>query len=184
MSTRSIVAVASSDGWVGQYHHSDGYPSGMGSCLFHALKDKTDEELADFFDTLNYHTAGWSNFQVWITPDDPRWGGEWKGIDVDLVGGRCYCHWEGREEPNDGSNTRRADQPAGFREEYLYVVSLHTRKLFIYDTHYGMDILIGVADLEPDADEPDWGSLEVSQDHPQRAMYHAEMSLKYPNIYA
>lgn len=149
MSTRSIVAVAEGDGWKGQYHHSDGYPTGMGACLWLGLKDKSDDELAAFFDTLNAHTSGWSEFQL-------RGDNGPTGVYLDT--GRCYCHWEGREETFD--NTRTAEQPFGFREEYLYVISLHTRKMFIYDTHDEYDRLIGTADLQPDADEPDWELIE------------------------
>lgn len=34
MSTRSCIAKPDGDGWKGRYHHSDGYPSGLGRFLF------------------------------------------------------------------------------------------------------------------------------------------------------
>lgn len=36
MSTRSCIAKPEGDGWKGRYHHSDGYPSGLGRFLFEA----------------------------------------------------------------------------------------------------------------------------------------------------
>jgi hypothetical protein len=84
---------------------------------------------------------------------------------------QCYCHGTRNEDRDD---LRTHDQPHGFREEYLYVLSMKQgvgigrNRMLVFDTHYGMDILIGEVDL--DEPEPDW-DMEVPEDHPQIAIW-------------
>ena len=78
MSTRSIIAVPDTEhGWTGVYHHSDGYPLGLGVYLTRILAALGS--VATFRrEVIDAHPAGWSALN-----GKPA---------------RCYCHWEGREE--------------------------------------------------------------------------------------
>lgn len=76
MSTRSIIGRPAGDGFEGRYHHSDGYPSGLGFELHRRYREVYGGDVARMTAHLiDEHPAGWSS----------------------LFDDRCYCHWQGRE---------------------------------------------------------------------------------------
>lgn len=61
MSTRSVIARATSSGFTGVYHHWDGYPSGLGATLFELFNGHFKRDLSKMLGYLiDQHPAGWS----------------------------------------------------------------------------------------------------------------------------
>ncbi|MDO8490840.1 MAG: hypothetical protein Q7T04_02350 [Dehalococcoidia bacterium] len=48
MSTRAVIARPVGDGWEGVYHHSDGYPTGLGSYIFRIIHYRYKGDAAAF----------------------------------------------------------------------------------------------------------------------------------------
>jgi hypothetical protein len=57
MSTRSVIAKPTEDGWVGRYCHSDGYPEHQVPELMRLVKEKGLDRCIDILINFN---AGWS----------------------------------------------------------------------------------------------------------------------------
>ena len=100
MSTRACIARMDPTGaWAGRYHHTDGYPSGLGRQLWRLLRDifdgNTDRMLRALIDD---HPAGWSSL-----------------FDRQA---RCYCHGD-RHEP--AQEIKSAD-PVGAFIEWVYAI--------------------------------------------------------------
>lgn len=62
MSTRSVIAKPTGEGWVGRYCHSDGYPEHMVPELIRLVKEKGLDRCIDILINFN---AGWS----YLTPN-------------------------------------------------------------------------------------------------------------------
>lgn len=81
MSTRAIIAKPEGDGWVGTYHHYDGYPTGLGTTLLEAhagyfagdvdamTRYLIDDELVGWSDI---NGADWSQAKGWHDHHDPN----------------------------------------------------------------------------------------------------------------
>jgi hypothetical protein len=75
MSTRSVIARKTQSGFIGVYHHWDGYPSGLGATLFEVrngyFKGDTQKMLQFLIDE---HPAGWSTIVAadFTVPAAPR----------------------------------------------------------------------------------------------------------------
>ena len=74
MSTRSVIARKTETGFIGSYHHWDGYPSGLGSTLFELrniwYSGDTERMLRYLIDE---HPAGWSTICAdWSKPAGPH----------------------------------------------------------------------------------------------------------------
>jgi hypothetical protein len=112
MSTRSVIAIPEGDSWKGRYHHSDGYPSGVGRELFklvneRGLKWTRKTLMAHMWSTIL--SADWSLEPEWPTEDRnfglvrchrchrPRWNG-CKCAEPTFPA-RCYCHGGRQEKP-------------------------------------------------------------------------------------
>ena len=101
MSTRSIIARKTEEGFEGTYHHWDGYPSGLGYSLWHIYKSiAVDQEgtLEDMLDLLiDAHPTGWSSINGvdWTQPigyvSDYARGKE-------MNAPQCFCHGDRAEE--------------------------------------------------------------------------------------
>ena len=86
MSTRSCIARAQADGWAGVYHHSDGYPSGLGCYLFRLIRREHHGDVEAFLKwAIDEHDGGWSH----IFPSEYRPDGQGKARKPQPV---CYCH--------------------------------------------------------------------------------------------
>ena len=58
MSTRSAIARVHGDGFLGVYHHWDGYPTGLGKTLWDNTHKMPLKELLNLL--IDQHPAGWS----------------------------------------------------------------------------------------------------------------------------
>lgn len=78
MSTRSCIAKPHGDGWTGRYHHSDGYPSGLGSTLWKAYHETFAGDVKALRELLidsEAASAGWSSINGADLTQPPQWGG-------------------------------------------------------------------------------------------------------------
>lgn len=121
MSTRSVIARKTQEGFRGVYHHWDGYPSGLGKTLFEVrnrfYQGDTKRMLKYLIDD---HSGGWSTINKdWTKPAGQRpdentllcqkCGQEsWRHYRQYYKGGysSALSDWEraGRPEPPEGSN--------------------------------------------------------------------------------
>ncbi len=61
MSTRSVIARQAGDGFIGRYHHSDGYPSGVGAAIYKLYNGYFKQDAKRMLEVLiDEHPAGWS----------------------------------------------------------------------------------------------------------------------------
>lgn len=61
MSTRSVIARPTGDGFAGRYHHRDGYPEGLGAELWGLFHSRYGGDLdAMTAELIDAHPAGWS----------------------------------------------------------------------------------------------------------------------------
>lgn len=97
MSTRSVIARKNGDsGFVGVYHHWDGYPRGLGQELVRTYRSKYQGKLDEMLeDVVDKHPAGWSSF----------------------LSGECFCHGRNPE----GENFLTDKTASGCGCEYAYV---------------------------------------------------------------
>jgi hypothetical protein len=101
MSTRSVIAVPYGDSWRGRYHHSDGYPSGLGAELFRLVNEQGLEWTRT---TLTKKHTGWSFILGADWSQEPgfvnkRYGKNEQGEFVRLDSRpNCYCHGERQEK--------------------------------------------------------------------------------------
>lgn len=75
MSTRSVIARKTEQGFQGVYHHWDGYPSGLGRTLYQAYNSHFGRDLDKMLVFLiDQHPAGWStiNGADWTLPAAPQ----------------------------------------------------------------------------------------------------------------
>lgn len=75
MSTRSVIARKTEQGFEGVYHHWDGYPAGLGRTLYQAYNGYFGRDLDKMLAFLiDQHPAGWStiNGADWNLPAGPR----------------------------------------------------------------------------------------------------------------
>lgn len=74
MSTRAIIAKPDGDGWKGRYHHSDGYPTGLGLTLITAKDWFFRGNLASMIQHLiDAEPLGWSTINVLNPSNPPAW---------------------------------------------------------------------------------------------------------------
>jgi len=185
MSTRAIIARRKGDSWEGNYHHWDGYPSGLGKSLWDMYHTGPYAgRLDDMAHVLiDEHLGGWSTivdkdwtkepgFQEYSadTPsviEEPEAYAEWA---EEHNQPQCYCHGDRSEGPYPllGPN---ADAGA----EWVYVLDVEEHTMSVYEAAraderhavgmFGFNpgraawVLRGVVDL--DGAEPDWGRLDA-----------------------
>lgn len=109
MSTRSCIARPIGDEWEGRYHHSDGYPTGLGADLWQLVQRNGVEWARRVL--IDEH-AGWSCIL----------GADWsKAPGFDGEGPHCYCHGSRSEE---GWWIRSRDQKhnEALHIEWVYVL--------------------------------------------------------------
>ena len=171
MSTRACIAFETDPGgdWRGRYHHSDGYPSGLGRTLFDLARRWDFDRMRR---TLFEEHTGWSSINganwdapigfnskrlcalcgislfdhrtVETTPCKHEWS----------RGPACYCHGDRSEEgwivePKDMDDSDM---------EWCYIV--RGRRMDVHRIGYqrGLSPLLISVDL--DQPEPDWDAIE------------------------
>lgn len=75
MATRAVIAEPNDKGWVGVYHHLDGYPDGLGKTLWSIRGPVFDGDIEQMRQVLiRDHPAGWSSIVKadWTQPAGGR----------------------------------------------------------------------------------------------------------------
>lgn len=151
MSPRAAIARPTDQGWEGVYHHSDGYPEGLGRTLWRLVTDPKSpfhRHVPRLRRVLLEDHNGWSTIN---------------GADWSLLPGstsdrsdrrpRCYCHGDG----NEGAWPLSPDGDLG-GVEWAYV--LHDDALEVIAA--GMDGICEPRGRVPwNAPEPDWAQVEA-----------------------
>ena len=118
MATRSVIARAHGDDFVGRYHHSDGYPSGVGETLYTIYGTVFSQDTQAMLKYLiDDHPAGWSSINGADFALEPGFG--------HTNAPRCYCHGERSEE----EQTITSIDDCG--AEWAYVINEKTHKMYI-----------------------------------------------------
>lgn len=171
MSTRSVIArpvEGPSFAWEGRYHHSDGYPSGVGKTLWELLHGRfAGEESALLKVLLDDHPAGWSNIidadwsqePGFLNHRSPAEGQTWAEFSR-TCRPQCYCHGARDEEGQDFITSEGDD----WGTEWCYVINLFDRTLTVrenvdYETG-GKERWRLKAVVPLDGPEPDWSTFE------------------------
>ena len=154
MSTRGVIARATSDGFKGRYHHFDSYPDALGSTLwklYHGYFKKDIRRMTEVL--IDEHPAGWSSINE---ADFNLPVGYWENR-APSVGTpeyeeyrrhpQCYCHGDRNEKPWD------VDQDTDCGAEFVYIFD-EGPCIRILSTYTGWGE-IGVVNLNDD-DEPNW----------------------------
>ena len=142
MSTRAVIARPKGDEWEGRYHHSDGYPTGLGATLWALVKESGVEWAQRTL--LDEHT-GWSTINGADWAQSPGYGQ--KGAPA------CYCHGMRSEEgwwidPSSDTDT-----------EWCYV--LGALGMTVYARTRGGWLLCG--SYLYDGPEPTWDQIEKGE---------------------
>lgn len=175
MSTRSVIAFGTSaTDWKGRYHHSDGYPSGVGATLFARYNDFFARDLAAMEKYLiTDHPGGWSNINdrnFAAAPgfvEYPNWpmkgNGKNRDIDYDAwqkLGPECYCHGD-RAEGDNGFITYAGDD---WGTEWAYVTLPSAHMLVLERRYlpqdYSHSYWFQVADVDLNGPEPNWRAMQ------------------------
>ncbi len=126
MSTRSVIAKRMGDGWEGVHHHTDGYPTGLGSYLFRLLRRQYGGDVQKVLDYVLSHDGGWSHLY-------PAQLLETKGYSTETVP-QCYCHGyfarRDKTEPGDKSGWQTSEHH-GWDIEWVYVLDPSTRRMAV-----------------------------------------------------
>lgn len=124
MSTRSIIARSAGDGFVGRYHHSDGYPTGLGAYLFRLINRKYDGDESAFLRfAIDEHPAGWSHIYGAAPLSD-------KGYDNTKSEAQCYCHGYFAERDGDRAQDVTQDDNCGAEWAYAFDEVSHNMGVF------------------------------------------------------
>ena len=156
MSTRSCIARKGGEGWRGVYHHSDGYPSGLGSYIFDHIRRNGGDIDAFLHWAIDEHDGGWSH----IFPASVlRKKGKGTYYDDTSPQPQCYCH--GYFARRDGirpgmgrgiitgcecgdkryltSKSKEAPSCNPLMIEWVYILDTESRTMTILES-YGEDI--------------------------------------------
>ncbi len=148
MSTRAAIARPVGDGWEGVYHHSDGYPSGLGCYIFRIIHCQYKGDVAAFLKlAIDEHPAGWFH----IFPDViVKEGG---GFDIQNRAPQCYCHgYFGRGGKRNGMVTWLDDTDC----EWAYVLDSGSGIMTTLDLRAPKAMF----QVSLNAPEPNWYEIE------------------------
>lgn len=131
MSTRSLIGRVDGDQIEGLYHHSDGYPCGIGCYLWRLREKVYGGDVQAMLDDLFAHPAGWSH--IFPYSGYSRGAAGVLSGDRELIGPECYCHGgKGlglRNEPPDirtaypGSDCWDLEWAYGLSERGMFVMT-------------------------------------------------------------
>jgi len=169
VSTRSLIArVGDHEGeFAGVYHHSDGYPTGLGAYLWNFLHGHFHGDLAAMLRVLiDEHPAGWSCIVGKDFSLKP--GYTWQraakdGADFGVYSRRpdyrrpqCFCHGDRHEASQSFTHEDLKDNNAGL--QWLYVFDEKENRLYVRDLGHGEEIIVELK--EP---EPEWTAIECGE---------------------
>jgi hypothetical protein len=87
-----LIARQKGDGAEGVYHHSDGYPAGLGCYLFRLLRHKFKGDVEAFLGYVLSHDGGWSHIYPSVVVKRGKNGGQAFEMDESKYRPQCYCH--------------------------------------------------------------------------------------------
>src|SRR6266581_7135446 len=132
MSTRSVIARRTPEGFTGVYHHFDGYPSGVGAQLKQLYNGHFHKDIKAMMHTLiDEHSTGWSNINgadFTQIPGFIEYGSSIKEDDPRYNRPRCYCHGE-RHEEFRGFIEKQGDN---WGTEYAYAIDEEEEMMWCY----------------------------------------------------
>lgn len=133
MSTRAVIARVLPEvegGFKGVYHHSDGYPEGLGKHLWGLVHGQFAGRLPAMLTYLiDQHSAGWSCLL-----------GEAR---------ECYCHPKRKRAAEPMGNWYTHENIEG-DIEWLYAFDELERRLYIRDTRHDAEVIVSLDEPEPD----------------------------------
>lgn len=173
MSTHAVIARAGSipGAWAGRYHHSDGYPHGLGKRLYDVARDLGIERMLALL--IDEHTAGWSHifdcdmrkpsgYREWTSAYLAMSIQEQRAFDL-TFGPRCYCHgervWEETLITSDGDDCGA---------EWAYAIA-PDGLMMVYRRDYDpsrwtLAATVNLLGDGPECPEPDWLAMEGERD--------------------
>ncbi len=156
MSTRSVIARQAGDGFIGRYHHSDGYPIGVGAAIYRLYNGYFKQDAKRMLEVLvDEHPAGWSTIvgaNLGEVADFSKRIGFHEQNHGTTTCPQCYCHGDRHEEENTIT-----DQDVPFDIEYIYVINEQKNLMTIRDT---VTDLFSVIHL--DGKEPNWQFIGIA----------------------
>lgn len=176
MSTRSVIARQTDEGWQGIYHHSDGYPSFMGPRLIemHNGHFGGDVEAMLHF-LIDEHPGGWSflggdfSQAPGFNEDPPRIRSA--GYERHQVRNRCFCHGD-----RDESLGLRTAADENWDIEWTYILCLDS--LLVFE---GCEEMAPVGEVfwDQEMDKKAWTRIECGESF-ERCSHYA--SAHFDNV--
>jgi hypothetical protein len=194
MSTRSCIAFATGqDKWEGRYHHSGGYPEGLGAFLFESFNGYFTQNLDAMKKYLfTDHPAGYSCIigadlslpAGYLNDYTAGYGKKPDGsVDHSVVipkGPRCFCHGDRHED----ADLRTSEDVGTADLEWLYVLEFTGKNTIMHvsqpkDTGkkdsegYRLQTWERVVTVDLHGPEPDWDVIACG-DNLERCSHVAE----------
>jgi hypothetical protein len=158
MSTRSAIARQAGDGFIGRYHHSDGYPSGVGQTLYRLYNGQFKRDAAHMLKVLvDEHPAGWSTIigsNLGECADFSKKIGFRNRDHGTADNPQCYCHGDRHEEEYTITESTVGDDI-----EYIYVINERDSLMTIISRHTDRVYVVRL-----DGPEPWWRAVENELD--------------------
>jgi len=159
VSTRAAIAKPNGDGWIGRYHHFDGYPSGLGATLWSAYHEHFRGDIkamrAYLIDSPEA-SAGWSSINDRDLSQPAMWEGKGNGPLSYFVRG------EAPSDPHQCSCPSPESKCDPLFIEWAYVLADHSLIIFSAIQGKGPEgyehRLVG--QIPWDAPEPNWEKFE------------------------
>jgi hypothetical protein len=178
VSTRAAIARKTNNGWVGVYHHSDGYPTGLGAFLWERLKSSYAGDIERFLrETVDAHPAGWSHIMDGhiLTPVP---SGHALRADPVGYGPACYCHTYAEAQYPENiirgceCENPRVKEPScdPLFIEWVYVFDPDARTMTVLASVWASEdrkAHTHVATVSVDGPEPDWEAFEKARYEPR-----------------
>jgi len=153
MSTRAIIARPRGDGFVGRYHHWDGYPTGLGAALWELANTQFKGNLSGMLEVLlDKHKAGWSTIMGQRGAADFSEPIGWSETH-DTNQPQCYCHGGRHEKAQVFDSTQKETWC-----EWAYVITQTTETMAVLVRAGGEWRLVDVVKL---IQKPDWKAIEL-----------------------
>ena len=149
MSTRGCIARKTEQEFVGRYHHSDSYPTGLGKTLWDLYHGHFQENLTNMLEFLiDKHPAGWSTIVQTDFAKDPGFVNDFQDNNNRP---QCYCH--GDRSENRSSLTEK--HLGGVDWSYVFSLGFNSMAIYYYGS-FRTDILL-------DGKEPEWAEIEEQE---------------------
>ena len=193
MSTNGCIAMPSGLGWIGTYHHTDSYPTGLGRILGRLLQDRYKRDVpAAHKELILDNPAGWSSLLCF----HPEWGDanvvDWDGSQSMTVAERhadpgilappsarllpvSYKGDPNRADPKATEPPFTSCNPDPLCIEWVYILAPRgirvlasipctiTEEGVIVYDHSGPYRYVEAAFLHYDQPEPDWTTIEAKK---------------------